>query len=780
VATDDYHFPKSLTGQLRTIIKLMKETNMKMFPGTSFVRQLSIMLKISFIRKFRAPILWLELILPGMFLVFVCVFASRVSFLSDPIQQPVTDKYVPFTAVAGPMPQYGIIPDNQHTRLLLAALENTAISAPDGVSKSTIFFNSFDEYKSWIQTNRKTKDVFYAIEWCNSNPPNLTHPDILISTNGMTQFPMDDVDVQTVPDFIRAIGSAITAIAESPETPTVFLEWAKLPSDSVFQVNEDNSTEIIIFVTVLFIPVILTAATNYGTEAESGLRDLFIFFGCSLAANRVRWYLECFTTGFVLSIPFAVVIWALVGISFWLLLVTFFLGAGSIVSLTFVLIVIWPTQSMGRVVGLGILMTFFVAFFWAKFSWLYTDDGYYEKWILSILPSASIPYTFGQIIRGHCVDFSNVRHPDNYPVQLGLTYMAVEMVVYYIAFFIIDYIKETNWYISPWKWSKRQPIEDVMPISVDWLRKIYGDIVALNDLSFQVEMGETLAIVGPNGAGKSTLLAILAGALPSTSGQVRFKGLETTRDVECIHRMVGFCPQENLFMNELKVPEWFHALCILRGEPDFDYSQLVAALGLEDQLESLLGDLSGGNKRKVCLATALLGNPTIVVLDEATSGVDFTSRTRIWSLIASLNNTTVIMATHTLEECEKIADRIMVLADGEISALETPTELRQKFKCGYLIETAREHESALRQILTNREIQNPEIEITETQARVVIPAEEHQTLTAVLNDINFPYLMSIQSLEEKIFSHIQEREMTALLNREAAHNTEDEDLHPTV
>jgi ABC-type multidrug transport system ATPase subunit len=149
-------------------------------------------------------------------------------------------------------------------------------------------------------------------------------------------------------------------------------------------------------------------------------------------------------------------------------------------------------------------------------------------------------------------------------------------------------------------------------------------------------------------------------------------------------------------------------------------------------------------------------------------------------LIASLNNTTVIMATHTLEECEKIADRIMVLADGEISALETPTELRQKFKCGYLIETAREHESALRRILTNREIQNPEIEITEKQARVVIPAEEHQTLTAVLNDINFPYLMSIQSLEEKIFSHIQEREMTALLNRDAAHNTEDEDLHSTV
>jgi ABC-type multidrug transport system ATPase subunit len=149
-------------------------------------------------------------------------------------------------------------------------------------------------------------------------------------------------------------------------------------------------------------------------------------------------------------------------------------------------------------------------------------------------------------------------------------------------------------------------------------------------------------------------------------------------------------------------------------------------------------------------------------------------------LIAGLKNTTVIMATHTLEECEKIADRIMALADGEISALETPTELRQKFKCGYLIETDKEHESALREILTIHRIHNPEIEITETQAKVVIPADQHQGLAAVLNDIKFPYLMSIQSLEEKIFSHIQEREMVALLNRDSIHSIEDEDLHPAV
>jgi ABC-type multidrug transport system ATPase subunit len=89
-----------------------------------------------------------------------------------------------------------------------------------------------------------------------------------------------------------------------------------------------------------------------------------------------------------------------------------------------------------------------------------------------------------------------------------------------------------------------------------------------------------------------------------------------------------------------------------------------------------IGDISGGNKRKVCLASALLGSPAIVILDEATNGLDFTRWTRIWSLIAGLKDTMVIMATHTLKKYEKIADRIMVLAEGKISVVETPRELR--------------------------------------------------------------------------------------------------------
>jgi ABC-type multidrug transport system ATPase subunit len=456
----------------------------------------------------------------------------------------------------------------------------------------------------------------------------------------------------------------------------------------------------------------------------------------------------------------------------------YFLATASINSFTFALIALYPTQAMGRVVGLGVLMVFFVVFFWAVFSWLFQDAGFYEKRVLSIFPVAVIPYTLGQMVTGNCMNFSVLHFPEYYPVSMGFLYMAVEAIVYYIVFIAADSLKRTKWYPPFVQWSKTET-GDAREILVDKARKVYEDTVAVCDISFRVEIGETLAIIGPNGSGKSSLLGMIAGASDFARGRIVLAGLDVRRNLGEVHRLVGFCPQVNLFMNELNAIEWVEAICGLRGEPDFDYTDLFAALGLDQQTRVRIGDMSGGNKRKVCLATALLCNPAIVVLDEATSGVDFTSRTRIWSLISGLKDTTVIMATHTLEECEKIADRIMVLAEGEVSVLDTPTQLRQSFKCGYLLETDLEHADELERI-----VREMGLEVTaehgEQGIKIVIPAEEHQCLSRLLREITFPYLMSIQSLEEKIFSHIQETEMAQLHRRDTEIDRGDMDMHPAV
>jgi ABC-type multidrug transport system ATPase subunit len=364
---------------------------------------------------------------------------------------------------------------------------------------------------------------------------------------------------------------------------------------------------------------------------------------------------------------------------------------------------------------------------------------------------------------------------------MGFIYMAVEAIVYYLLFVLIETIQSTKWYPAPFRWGGGTPSNSSTPIHVSELYKTYDqDITALTNVNFDVQLGETLAIVGPNGSGKSSLLGILSGCCRATSGTVTFSGLNLRDNIEAFHRLVGFCPQQNLFIDEVNASEWFTALKTLRGEPDFSTDELISALGLEDQLRNRMGGLSGGNKRKVCLASALLGNPSIVVLDEATSGVDFTSRTRIWGLISSLKDTTVVMATHTLEECEKIADRIMVLCEGQVSVLKTPTELRREFSCGYLIETHEENAGQLRAVLIRGGMPDPVVDVTEGKATVVIGAEEHALLGRILSAIDFPYLMAIQNLEERIFSHIQEQEMQQLRRRMTAQDAEDEDLHQRV
>ena len=723
----------------------------RVMKGSSFRRQLAVMLRISFLRKFRAPTVWIELALPLLFLVFVCVFARSIRFYTDPLEHTTVDPFMPYAAVPGPDPHYGVIGRSESSKELLETIEKHTITGgePAHIVNSTIFFDTFEEYESWIAANRKIDEHFYSIEWVNSSSSNATR--IRFSSNGMT--------LDSVPDLMRTVTESLVDVSKGGQA-FLWLNYAKMPSKSQFSADTEYHLHAVIFSSVLFVSPIITAVIYYGHEAETGLRDLFAYFGLSPSVNRMRWYIECFLVNFVLSIPFCLALWGIVGVNLGLLILAFFLFSNAITSFAFFLVALHPTEATGKAIGLVILLSVFVFIFWGAFTWLHTTEGYYEKRVLSVLPQAAIPYTLAQILAGYCTEFRQINSPDAYPVSMGLIYLAVETVVYYILFVIADTLRPWKWFPAPFKWGYQKPTDDTTPIVVQGLTKQYGkDVFAVNNVSFEVPLGETLAIVGPNGAGKSTLMGLISGSKVPTHGRIEFCGVDTVKNLRTVHSMVGLCPQENLFMKELRATEWIETLAVLRGNPSFDYSEIFCALGLDTETRSRIGDMSGGNKRKVCLASALVCNPRIVILDEATSGVDFTSRTRIWSLISGLKNTTVIMATHTLEECEKIADRIMVLADGRISSFATPTELRQQFGCGYLIETADENANTIRDILDKHGL-SCDIEVSDQKLSVVLPADfDH--LAGILREFDFPYLLSIQSLEEKIFSKIHDDEHAA-------------------
>lgn len=721
-----------------------------LFTPAPFLRQLNTMLRISFLQRIRSPTLYIEIFLPVLFLVFVILFSNMVDPVDPAQRHTELDQNIPFAAVPGPSPHYGVIPKNAKTEELLESLSDASIIP--GVIDDAIYFETFDNYRDWIIDNRETTEHFYCFQWKNSE--NSTNPQFVISSNGMT--------VGSLPDAFQALTRAAMNITKTPpiSNPTIFVEYQPMPHQERFKADTDHALNVAIFSTVLYISGITVTCTNYGHEADSGLRDLFMFYGLSTSVNVVRWYIVGFVCFFIPTIPYTIVISALIKVNFGLILLYYFLGCLAINSFSLMLIALRPKETSGSLVGTGMLLTFFVFIFWGFFTWLNKETGQVEKHVLSIFPTAALGFTLTQIASGSVTSFDQINETKYYKVSTGLIYLAAESVVYFIIYVIIDRFKAHEWYPAPYKWKNQKPktCDSSAPIVVEDLTKKYDDYAANDHISFSLELGEVLAIVGPNGAGKSTLMGMLSCCKVPTSGNILFQGVNITENIQTMHQLVGYCPQQNLFMPELKAVEWVKAICELRNNPKYDFNPIFLALGLDTQ-KARIGEMSGGNKRKVSLATALACDPPIVLLDEATSGVDFTSRTRIWSLISSMKGQTIIMATHTLEECEKIADRIMVMSSGSIAHFATPTELRQNFNCGYLIDIEQKNADALRNVLRENELNIMQSPSSEGRTQFVIPSEKNVSVSSILRSLTFPFILTVQSLEQKLFEEITRHEM---------------------
>jgi len=202
---------------------------------------------------------------------------------------------------------------------------------------------------------------------------------------------------------------------------------------------------------------------------------------------------------------------------------------------------------------------------------------------------------------------------------------------------------------------------------------------ALDDVSFDIETGEFFGLLGPNGAGKTTLISILAGLASATSGHVVVLGHDVVTDYAHARRSLGVVPQELVFDPFFSVRE---ALRIQGGyfgvrHNDDWIDELLANLGLADKADANMRQLSGGMKRRVLVAQALVHRPPVIVLDEPTAGVDVELRQTLWQFIARLNKEghTVLLTTHYLEEAEALCGRIAMLKQGRVVALDRTSAL---------------------------------------------------------------------------------------------------------
>jgi ABC-2 type transport system ATP-binding protein len=225
-------------------------------------------------------------------------------------------------------------------------------------------------------------------------------------------------------------------------------------------------------------------------------------------------------------------------------------------------------------------------------------------------------------------------------------------------------------------------VNDAPVLQVEQLTKRYRTVTALDGVSLSIGAGEIFALLGPNGAGKTTLIGVVCGLVKKTSGTVRVFGTDLAKDPLGPRYQVGLVPQEVNFDPFFTVSESLRIQLGYYGRPPDEarIREVLEALSLEDKANAQTRALSGGMKRRLLIAKALVHRPRLVFLDEPTAGVDVELRRDLWAYVRRLRaeGTTVILTTHYLEEAEELADRVGIINEGRLLLVEDKRQLMQR------------------------------------------------------------------------------------------------------
>jgi ABC-2 type transport system ATP-binding protein len=220
-------------------------------------------------------------------------------------------------------------------------------------------------------------------------------------------------------------------------------------------------------------------------------------------------------------------------------------------------------------------------------------------------------------------------------------------------------------------------------VEVEHLAKRYGSFVAVEDVSFSVAEGEIFGILGPNGAGKTTTVECLQGLRKASGGEVRVLGHDPRMEARQLRRRIGSQLQESALPDRIKVWEALQLFsCLIPGGPAWE--AVLEQWGLAEKRNATFGSLSGGQQQRLFVALAVVNAPELVFLDEMTTGLDPVSRRVAWKLIRQIRDggTTVVLVTHFMDEAENLCDRIAVVDDKRVVALDTPDGLIERYGGG--------------------------------------------------------------------------------------------------
>ena len=267
---------------------------------------------------------------------------------------------------------------------------------------------------------------------------------------------------------------------------------------------------------------------------------------------------------------------------------------------------------------------------------------------------------------------------------------------------------------------------DAYALQLQGLTKRYGDLVAVDDLTLQIKKGEIFGFLGPNGAGKTTTINMMVGLLSPTGGAVLINGQDRAQAPK---RSIGICPQDLVLWEELTCTENLIVMGDMYDLPRAVTKErvrsLLAALTLSEKANARVSQLSGGVKRRLNIALAVIHDPDIVVLDEPSTGLDPQSRLLLWDFVRSLKNKegkTIILTTHVMQEADALSDRIAIIDHGKLLQFDTPANLKKKIGSGDIIEmqlTEREKNAA---VIEDLKSVNGILEINDASGKITIRA----------------------------------------------------------
>ena len=626
---------------------------------------------------------------------------------------------------ASPNPKFDEVEElgTEFGKFLFATGNATLVAMPDTESMHRMIKNLFQPLKDlvikvdFVNDLQKMEDLIYesgsnglGIYWANSEVEDAEkNPDIRVFIQNIYGKPSQDI--------FRLIRLTLSLKFSKFSFALTKFNYQKFAAPAVFDNVELFPTYMIFAVWPIFFSIMPEIQTALN-DKDNKILSLFLLMGCPEHIYWLTIIFVAFVTGLLPYALLTIISCYFIGFkdtSPLLFCTVWMLYVVSHIAFVMFIVTFIKKGATGRMfIIVFLILSIFTCFLHRLFTLSKSNNLPITKDLFSLFPFSCYQMEISEMwiqssLLSRPLNWGDMNLDCVYPMGKGIAWLSFDAVLYFALFVFFNAVNKRAFGEPPLGWKgifsvaawkrffrKRETKEEIANseymLRVRGLSKVYKgvkDTRALDNIDFDLKVGDITVIIGPNGAGKSTFINIISGTIGATTGNVSILGSEKFYDFSEIRNYLGICYQENVFINTLSCRENIQMFGTFRGMSKKEINAFIeeyfTGLQMIHTLDTYAGELSGGQKRKLCIAISMLGKPPFIIMDEPVAGVDVQSRVSIWQTISSLRDVSIIITSHALDEAESISKMIYIFSKGNIAFSGTSTELRKTYHCGYIL-----------------------------------------------------------------------------------------------